>query len=319
MSPCVTPTPSDDAPMLLPIVRLMTVTSDSDHSDVIPGVAPVSPSVYGTPLTSPRAPDVPSDSEGEGDGDHFTYNANKPGPGTSGQCQQPSHAVNTQARAHEREMELPSKNLIQQQQQQSSESEVTLSGQSRSEDGERAGGRVRSPAQSCQARPRHNNTQSQQQQHNNSEENNVQADNAEVKQESISVRKPDTNPEQTCTLSTHDICCDKRASDEIKFNTTSSASQQQSICNSSSERSEKDNTFDLLTTTRQPFKSVTTTTSENNSSSTSYQHEERGEHFSSLRRLNSLLGILEQESEREMQAPAPAGSQAKVNSYDNLC
>ena len=49
------------------------------------------------------------------------------------------------------------------------------------------------------------------------------------------------------------------------------------------------------------------------------EHEGREEHFTSLRRLNSLLGILEQESEREMQAPAPAGSLAKVNSFDNLC
>ena len=147
MSPCVTPT--HDAPLQLPIVSLITVTSDSDHSDesdVTPRVAPVSPSVYGTPLTSPRAPGVPGDSEGEGE--HFTYNANKPWPGTSGQCHQPSHAVSTQARAHGGEMGLPSQNLIQQQQSESN-CELTSSGRSRSEDGERAGGRLRSPAQSC--------------------------------------------------------------------------------------------------------------------------------------------------------------------------
>ena len=304
------------------MVSLITVTSDSDHSDddsddhsdVIPCVAPVSPSVYGTPLTSPRAPGEPSDSE------HFTYSANKPWPGTSGQCDQPSHDVSTQSRAHGGEMELPSQNLIQQQQQQQhpSESEVTLSGRSRSEEGERAGGRVRSPTQSSQARPRHNNTQSQQQQqqHNVSEVSSVHGDNAGVNEESGG--DPDISSEKICRLSTRDICCDKRATDEIKFN-TSSASQQQSISNSSSEKSEKDNHFNLLTTSQQPFKSVTTTTSQSNSSSTSSQHEGREEHFTSLRRLNSLLGILEQESEREMQAPAPAGSQAKVNSFDNLC
>ena len=331
MSPCVTPTPSFSAPLQLPIVILDTVRSDSDDSDtdsdVIPvpvsPAVPVSPSVYATPLTSPLAPGVTSDS----DGDHFTYNANKPGAGTSGQCQQPSHAVNTQARAHGGEMELPTLNVCQQQQQQQQQqqrdgSEVTQSGrsrsQSRSEDG--VGGRVRSPAQSCQTRPRqnNNNAQSQQQQHNNSESSNRQGDIGEICRDDTGISGRGlvlSGPEKICTLSKPDICGDKSASDEINVDNSSSVSQKQSFNNSSSE---KDNHFELLTTTQQPFKSVTTTTSQNNSSSTSDQYEdtgnimERGDHFSSLRRLNSLLGILEQESEREMQAPAPAGRQAKV-------
>ena len=183
-------------------------------------------------------------------------------------------------------------------------------------------GGVRSPAQSCQTQPRHNNNtaQSQHQQHNNSESGNIQGDIGEVYKDDNGISGQELDSlclKKICTLSKPDICADKSASDEINVDNSSSASQKQSFNNSSSERSEKDNHSELLTTTLQPVKSFTTT-SKNNSSTTRGQYEEtgsitgRGDHFSSLRRLNSLLGILEQESERDMQAPTPAGRQAKV-------
>ena len=277
MSPCVTP--SYPTP-------LVTVTSDSDDGDNDSDVmnTPASPSVYATPLTSPRVPGVPGDSEG--DSDHFTYNANTPRVMTSGQCDQPPPAHNTH-------MGITTQNTHHQ-----SDQSGGRGGRSRRVSGLSGAG---SPGQSCQeARPININTQTQQ--HNSREEASDTRDIGEVKQE-VKI----DNVGEIGSLSISDTCCDKRASDEINFNKPSSVSQQQAVNNSSSETSEKNNHFEHLTTTQQPFKSVITTTTQNSSDTTSYQYEdnisqEKGGHFNSLRRLNSLLGILEQESEREMKA-----------------
>ena len=298
----------------------MTSDDDSDHgNDVFSDhdVITVPCSVYATPLSSPLAPGLTSDSE------HFTYKAANTRVETSGQCHQPSHAVNNTQGLTQGEMNM--QNVIQQQQKEITHpsissvqqldtvNSVTISGRSQSEDNVR----VRSPAQSCQE-PRPINIKSQQQQSNNSESSKKQADIDKVKQETSS---QDILASLENIPSESDICSDK--SDELIFISACDL-QQQSIDNNTSS-GEKDNHFNPVKTIQQPFKSVTTTTTQNNSSSTSYQYEDKGagEHFRGLRRINSLLGRLEQQQQQQQQLDQESErgmNQPQVrNSFDNLC